>query len=48
MDLDKQEKDREEYLVFLGVMSKMAYLERVGLYFLFDAPLTIFAFFFIK
>lgn len=45
MDLDKQQKDGVEYLVFLGFMRKMAYLERVELYFLFDALLTIFAFF---
>lgn len=34
MDLDKQQKDVEEYLVFLGFMRKMAYLERVGLFFI--------------
>lgn len=43
MDLDTQQKDGEEYLVFLGFMRKMAYLERVGLYFLFDAQFLHFS-----
>lgn len=32
MDLDKQHKDREAYLVFLGFMRKMAYLETFTLF----------------
>lgn len=48
MDLDKQQKDREKYLVFLGFMRKTAYVERAGFYFLLDILLRIFAFFLIK